>query len=145
MVRSRGRRGRRPGGALVGGVAWRRSSEPRDLRRDNLIAGSDGRPRIVDWTHRWTAPGWADLVLLGPDLARDGLAPESGLASSVWAAAPAGDVDVMLAGLIGYWFNAGHRPALSHAPGLRELQRAQGRAAAAWLARRLGRLTTTHR
>ncbi|WP_143133920.1 aminoglycoside phosphotransferase [Actinoplanes philippinensis] len=110
-----------------------------DVRRDNLIRGTDGRLRLLDWTHRWTAPGWADLVLLMPDLIRDGLDPEPILAASVWAGAPAHEVNVLLTGLLGYWFNAGHRPDLPHAPGLRALQRAQGSACASWLATRLSR------
>jgi hypothetical protein len=86
-----------------------------DVRRDNLAYGADGRLRLLDWTHRWTAPGWADLVLLMPDLIRDGLDAETILAASVWADAPAHEVNVLLAGLTGYWFNAGHRPDLPHA------------------------------
>ncbi|GIF38809.1 aminoglycoside phosphotransferase [Actinoplanes xinjiangensis] len=109
-----------------------------DVRRDNLAYGRDGRLRLLDWTHRWTAPGWADLVLLMPDLVRDGLDPEQILTASVWAGAPTHEVNVLLAGLTGYWFNAGHRPEPPHAAGLRALQRAQGRACASWLARRLG-------
>ncbi|GLX99869.1 MULTISPECIES: hypothetical protein [Actinoplanes] len=108
-----------------------------DLRRDNLVRGPDGRLRIVDWTHRWTAPGWADLILLGVDLTRGGLDAERILAASVWAAAPAHEVNVLLAGWTGHWFNAAHRPEIPHAPGLRRLQHDQGRACAAWLARRL--------
>jgi hypothetical protein len=117
----------RPGGFLQHG----------DLRRDNLIAGADGRLRLLDWTHRWTGPGWVDLALLMPDLIRDGVDPETVWNRSVWAPVPDRDVNVLLAGLTGYWFNAGHRPELRQAPGLRVLQRAQGAACAAWLAGRL--------
>lgn len=108
-----------------------------DLRCDNFVREAGGRLRVVDWTHRWTGPGWVDLITLGPDLGRSGLDPQEVLTSSVWAGAPSGAVDVLLAGLAGYWFDAGHRPDLPHAPGLRPLQRAQGRAALEWLQRRL--------
>lgn len=43
-----------------------------DLRADNVVREPGGRLRLVDWTHRWTVPGWADLVRLGPDLLANG-------------------------------------------------------------------------
>lgn len=47
-----------------------------DLRRDNVIRDFSGRLWIVDWTHRWTAPGWVDMVRVAPDIAASGDDPE---------------------------------------------------------------------
>ncbi|MEU4426515.1 aminoglycoside phosphotransferase [Actinoplanes sp. NPDC024001] len=116
--------------ALAGGGALQHG----DLRRDNVIRQPDGRLRIVDWTHRWTAPGWMDLVRLAPDLAACGHDPEQVLRRSCWRDAPAGDVNVALAGLAGRAWRDGHLPDL---PGLRRMQREQGLHLLRWLDRRL--------
>jgi hypothetical protein len=48
-----------------------------DLRRDNVIRQLDGRLRIVDWTHLWTAPdGWTWFAS-SPTWARAGMIPRS--------------------------------------------------------------------
>lgn len=108
-----------------------------DLRRDNVIRQPDGRLRVVDWTHMWTAPGWTDLVRLGPDLAACGLDPEDLLRRSPWGDAPAADVDVALAGLAGRAWREGLLPDLPHLPGLRPMQQEQALHLLRWLAARL--------
>lgn len=111
-----------------------------DLRADNVVREPGGRLWLVDWTHRWTAPGWADLVRLGPDLdAHGGHDPESFLAGSAWGDAPRDHVDVLLAGLAGRAWRDGHLPDVPGLPHLRRMQREQGDAALRWLARRLAR------
>lgn len=108
-----------------------------DIRRDNVMRELSGRLRLVDWTHRWTAPGWADWVRLAPDVAADGFDPEAVLAASAWADADPHGVDVMLAGLAGRCWRDGHLPALPGLPQLRPMQLLQGEMSLRWLARRL--------
>lgn len=110
-----------------------------DLRADNVIREPSGRLRLVDWTHRWTAPGWSDLVRLAPDLALNGgNDPEAFMNESAWPDAPQDDVNVMLAGLAGRCWRDGHLPDEPSIPHLRQMQRAQGDATLRWLAHRTG-------
>nr|WP_221373793.1 phosphotransferase [Actinoplanes polyasparticus] len=113
----------RPGRALHHG----------DLRRDNVIREPDGRLRIVDWTHLWTAPGWMDLVRLAPDVAACGHDPEALLRNSPWAGARDDHVNVALAGLAGRAWREGHLPDLPAVPGLRDMQRVQAFHLLRWL------------
>jgi hypothetical protein len=107
-----------------------------DLRRDNIIREPDGRLRIVDWTHLWTAPGWMDLIRLLPDLASCGHDPEAVLRRSCWWDTPAEDVNVALAGLAG---RAWRDCALPGEPRLRTMQREQAEHLLSWLDTRLHR------
>jgi hypothetical protein len=107
-----------------------------DLRRDNVIRQPGGRLRIVDWTHRWTAPGWMDLVRLAPDVAACGHDPENLLRRSPWADAPAADIDVALTGLAGRAWREGLLPEVPQLPGLRHMQREQAQHLLRWLADR---------
>ncbi|WP_380162036.1 phosphotransferase [Kineococcus sp. R86509] len=108
-----------------------------DLRRDNVMRTADGRLRIVDWTHLWSAPGWLDLVRLAPDVAASGHDPQALLLGSCWAEAPVDAVDVVLAGLAGRAWREGHLPEVAAIPGLRRMQREQGLHTLRWLERRL--------
>lgn len=110
-----------------------------DLRADNVVRESTGRLWLVDWTHRWTAPGWADLVRLGPDLSAHGNHdPEAFMDGSAWSDAPRDGVDVMLAGLAGRAWRDGHLPDVPNLPLLRRMQLEQCFATLGWLANRLG-------
>lgn len=121
--------------ALAGGGALHHG----DLRRDNVIRQRDGRLRIVDWTHLWTAPGWMDLVRLAPDVAACGHDPEDLLRRSPWPDAPYDQVNVALAGLAGRAWREGLLPEVPGLPGLRRMQREQGLHLLRWLERRLAR------
>ncbi|WP_380162028.1 aminoglycoside phosphotransferase [Kineococcus sp. R86509] len=123
--------------ALTGGAALHHG----DLRRDNVMRTAGGRLRVVDWTHRWSAPGWLDLVRLAPDVAASGHDPQALLARSCWADAPADAVNVVLAGLAGRAWREGHLPEVAEIPGLRSMQREQGLHTLRWLARRLAGTT----
>ncbi|GAA0456811.1 hypothetical protein Ade02nite_05790 [Paractinoplanes deccanensis] len=116
--------------ALAAGTALHHG----DLRRDNVMRQPDGRLRVVDWTHLWTAPGWMDLVRLGPDVAACGLDPEKLLRKSPWADAPAGDVNTALAGLAGRAWREGLLPGPAR---LRHMQREQALHLLRWLEARL--------
>lgn len=107
-----------------------------DLRRDNIIREPDGRLRIVDWTHMWTAPGWMDLIRLLPDLASAGHDPETVLRRSCWRDTPDEDVNVALAGLAG---RAWRDCALPGELRLRSMQREQAEHLLSWLDSRLMR------
>jgi hypothetical protein len=110
-----------------------------DLRADNVVREPSGRLWLVDWTHKWTAPGWADLVRLGPDMAaHGGNDPEAFLKNSAWSDALDDGVNAMLAGLAGRCWRDGHLPYEPGLPHLRRMQLEQGDATLQWLARRLG-------
>lgn len=74
-----------------------------------LLLEPSGRLWLVDWTHRWLAPGWADWVRLAPDVAASGFDPEAVLRHSAWTDADHHGVNVMLAGLAGRCWREGHR------------------------------------
>jgi hypothetical protein len=119
----------RPGTALQHG----------DIRRDNVIREPSGRLRLVDWTHRWTGPNWADWVRLVPDLAADGLDPERAFQAITMPDSRSHDhaVNVMLAGLAGRCWRDGHRAPVPGLPQLRPMQLTQGDMTLRWLAHRL--------
>lgn len=107
-----------------------------DIRRDNVVREPSGRLWLVDWTHRWTAPGWADWVRLAPDVAASGHSAELVLANSAWADADEHSVNVMLAGLAGRCWRDGHLPDVPGLPQLRPMQLLQGDMTLRWLADR---------
>lgn len=110
-----------------------------DIRRDNVMREPSGRLHLVDWTHRWTAPGWADWVRLVPDIAADGFAAAEVFQSLAWRDADAHGINVMLSGLAGRCWRDGHLPAVPGLPQLRAMQLLQGEMTLRWLAVRLGR------
>ena len=107
-----------------------------DIRRDNVVREPSGRLWLVDWTHRWLAPGWADWVRLAPDVAASGFDPEVVLKHSAWTEADDHGVNVMLAGLAGRCWRDGHLPEVPGLPQLRPMQLLQGDMAMRWLAAR---------
>ena len=107
-----------------------------DLRRDNVMREPSGRLRFVDWTHRWTAPNWADWVRLVPDISADGFDPEQLFQSLTGPETPEHEVNVMLAGLAGRCWRDGYLGAVPGLPQLRPMQRLQGDMALRWLAQR---------
>lgn len=107
-----------------------------DIRRDNVIREPSGRLWLVDWTHRWTAPGWSDWVRLAPDVAASGFDPEVLLKKSAWSDIDDHGVNVMLAGLAGRCWRDGHLPDIPGLPQLRPMQLLQGDMTLRWLAER---------
>ncbi|WP_218019804.1 phosphotransferase [Rhodococcoides yunnanense] len=110
-----------------------------DIRRDNVIRDPSGRLWLVDWTHRWSSPGWVDMVRVAPDIAASGYDPERFFQTSAWRDAPPDGVDVVLAGLAGRAWRDGFLPAVPDIPHLRSMQRDQADATLRWLASRLER------
>jgi hypothetical protein len=107
-----------------------------DIRRDNVVREPSGRLWLVDWTHRWLAPGWADWVRLAPDVAASGFDPEAVLRHSAWNDADDHAVNVMLAGQAGRCWRDGHLPDVPGLPQLRPMQLLQGDMSMGWLAAR---------
>ncbi|MBF4633421.1 phosphotransferase [Agreia pratensis] len=107
-----------------------------DIRRDNVMREPSGRLRLVDWTHLWTAPSWADWVRLVPDLAADGFDPQVAFETIGRSDANEREVNVMLAGLAGRCWRDGHLDAVPGLPQLRPMQRLQGDMTLRWLAQR---------
>jgi hypothetical protein len=108
----------------------------RDIRRDNVVREPSGRLWLVGWTHRWSAPGWADWVRLAPDVAASGFDPETLLRDSAWGDVDQNAVNVMLAGLAGRCWRDGHLPGVPRLPELRPMQLLQGDMTLRWLAQR---------
>lgn len=118
--------------ALRGGTSLQHG----DIRRDNVMREPSGRLRLVDWTHRWTAPSWADWVRLVPDIAADGFDPEQVLHNIAGPGTNEHGVNVMLAGLAGRCWRDGHLGPVPGLPQLRPMQRIQGEMTLRWLAQR---------
>jgi hypothetical protein len=106
-----------------------------DIRRDNVMREPSGRLRLVDWTHRWTAPSWADWARLVPDIAADGFDPEGLFRAIAGSETEGHEVNVMLAGLAGRCWRDGNLSAVPGLP-LRPMQLLQGDMTLRWLAQR---------
>jgi hypothetical protein len=98
-----------------------------DVRSDNLCIRS-GRALFVDWNHASLGAPELDLGFWLPSLAAEGgPAPETILP----------DAPAVAAFVSGYFACRAGLPSLSHAPGVREVQRVQLRAALPWAVRAL--------
>lgn len=110
-----------------------------DLRDDNVLFDAAGAVRIVDWP--WAAVGarWIDglTYLLDARLRGVPVATDRILASHpLFARVPSADVDAVLAGLAGTFFDAARRPVPAAVPTLRAFQRQEASAALSWLRER---------
>ena len=109
-----------------------------DLRADNVLLTDSGGV-VVDWPSACTGAAWVDLLLALPSVAMHG----GGDPEALWAAyPPALGVDpaaatAVLAAATGYFLHGSRQPPPPNLPLLREVQRAQGKVAVAWLRRRL--------
>lgn len=125
-----------------------------DARADNIVV-ADGRTWLVDWAHAARAVPWFDAVVFLPSVGMQGVAgrtaPLAGpssdahrravgaLLAELFAASRHGatarpdDVRAVLAGVAGYFLDAGRLDPVPGIANLRPFQRAQGVAAAAWL------------
>ena len=107
-----------------------------DLRVDNVLVDGAGRGRIVDWPWALAGARWFDGVTYLLDVRHLGGDVRSGLDHPLIAAAPPGDVDVLLAVLGAYFLDSARGPEVPGLGGLRAYQLAQGRTAVAWLRER---------
>ena len=110
-----------------------------DLRADNMLITDDGVV-LVDWP--WAAIGapWFDLVAFAPSAVMNGAGDPEWLLdrSRDTDGVPADAITSVVAAVAGYFTEQATRPAPPGLPKLRAFQAAQGDAARAWLAARLG-------
>ncbi|NUT33330.1 MAG: phosphotransferase [Hamadaea sp.] len=110
-----------------------------DLRADNFLLTADGFV-VVDWPAACVGAPWVDLVLGLPSVAMHG----GGDPEALWAAHPLSRradpaaVDVVLAGIAGFFVARSLEPPVPLLPTIREFQRVQGEITLAWLACRRG-------
>lgn len=109
-----------------------------DVRADNLLVTADGVV-LVDWPWASTGAAVTDVVLLLPSVAMQSTVdPEAALVwSDTGRAAPADQVDTLLALVAAYFVHHGVRPPPPGLPTVRAFQQGQARTALAWLRRRL--------
>jgi aminoglycoside phosphotransferase (APT) family kinase protein len=110
-----------------------------DLRADNVVLTAAGA-WVVDWPHACLGPAWLDLLLGLPCIAMQG----GGDPQEIWdgyrpgRSADPDAVNAVLAAAAGYFVHSGLKPVPPYIPNIRRFQWAQGRAALAWLRRRIG-------
>ncbi len=106
-----------------------------DIRADNLLLGADGRVTVVDWPSACRGPAWLDTLLLLVNVrlygGHDTHALLAGQAGAT--AADPRDVLAVLAGLAGYFTDAGRQPPPPGIPTVRAFQRAHAAAVLSWL------------
>ncbi|MGM7699691.1 hypothetical protein [Microbacterium sp. A84] len=112
-----------------------------DGRADNILIDCVGKAWIIDWP--WAAVGarWVDglFYLLDARLRGETVDAEHLLHShELFAGVPAEEVDAVLAGAIGRWFDQARRPAPPNMPTIRAFQRSEALAGVAWLQERWG-------
>ena len=107
-----------------------------DLRDDNVLIDESGTARIVDWPWAGVGARWFDALtylldtrLRGVPVDTDGILVTHALFAGVSDA----DIDAVLAGLAGNFFDAARRPAPDGLPNLRAFQREEASAALSWL------------
>jgi hypothetical protein len=109
-----------------------------DLRADNVIIDSSGAAWFCDWNWLSPGPAWFDVVTVllaaAPDHDVEALFHAHPLAAS----APPDALDVMLAGLLGYFATSSERPPIATSPHVRPHQRYYATLTLDWLARRQG-------
>lgn len=108
----------------------------RDIRADNILLTGKG-PILVDWP--WTARGaaWFDTLCLLINVNLTGGHDIEELASAHLANAPAEEVNAVLSGFTGFFFDAARLPPPPGLPTIRGFHRKQAKATLAWLRRRL--------
>jgi len=108
-----------------------------DLRADNILLTADGVV-FVDWPSCVGGPAWADLLFMCPSLSLQGVDAETAFTSvATCRAADPGLVDSLLAAIASLFIARSLQPPPPGLPRVRQFQLAQGRAALAWLRRRL--------
>ncbi|WP_298752810.1 aminoglycoside phosphotransferase family protein [uncultured Serinicoccus sp.] len=103
-----------------------------DVRADNLLVGTDGRVRLVDWPWASRGAAWFDASSLLVDVWAVGevdLGPH--LPAILALGATREDVLGVVVGLAGFLLDASRRPAAPGLPTLRAFQRSRGEAAVA--------------
>ena len=110
-----------------------------DIRDDNVLIRPDGTAVLCDWNFPSRGPAWIDsvLALIGPR--GDGHDVEALLsARRLTADVPAEHIDVLLAGVTGYFLRMTQEPVPATSPHIRDHQRWQGEVCWDWLVHRRG-------
>ncbi len=108
-----------------------------DVRADNVLLGADGGVWFVDWPWACRGAGWVDSAMLVLNAATHGHDPESLVAAHpLLSVADPAALTALLVGLTGMFAECGWQPAPPGLPTVRAFQRAQHRAALAWVRRR---------
>jgi hypothetical protein len=94
-----------------------------DLRIDNVIIDSSGAAWFCDWNWLCQGPAWLDVVTILLSAAPDHDAEALFRAHPLAATAPDDALDVLLAGLLGYFTTASERPPVPTSPYIRPHQR----------------------
>jgi len=109
-----------------------------DVRADNLLLRPDGTVVLVDWPWATRGAAWFDtLALLINVRLSGGHDVDALLTAHAGAGLPPADLTAALAGLAGYFLDAGRQPPPTGLPTVRGFQAAQGQTALAWLRQRL--------
>ncbi|WP_280313846.1 phosphotransferase [Nocardia wallacei] len=110
-----------------------------DLRPDNMLLGSDGIVCVVDWAAPCRGAAWADLVILAPSIALDGVDPDPILtAHPLTRAVDPAAIDALVCALTGFWTYNSRLPVPPRSPRLRAHQARSGAVTREWLRRRVG-------
>jgi aminoglycoside phosphotransferase (APT) family kinase protein len=107
-----------------------------DVRADNLLIGPDGAVTVVDWPFASRGAPWFDRLLLLVNVRLYGgrdTSAELARCAARTGADPA-DLIAALAGVAGYFLDAGRRPGAPGLPTVRAFQRAQAASTLDWLA-----------
>lgn len=107
-----------------------------DLRADNVLLTAERSVVFVDWAWAGAGPQWLDCLLLLLNVQLHGGHDVETLLRQ-HCAAPAAEVDGVLAGLAGFFADSARRPDPPGLPTLRAFQAAQARATLGWLRSRL--------
>lgn len=108
-----------------------------DVRADNLLIRDDSSMVIVDWPWAMTGPPWLDRLLLLINIDLYGGHDVDALADQHLADVDPELITGTLAGLCGFFTDAGRQPPIPGLPTLRAFQQAHADSATAWLRRRL--------
>ena len=109
-----------------------------DIRADNLLVGADGTVTVVDWPWACRGAAWLDRLLLLINVRLFGGHDTEALLDhcAVTTSADPDDLTAALAGIGGFFVEAGRRPPPKGIPTVRAFQRAQGDAVLSWLRER---------
>ena len=108
-----------------------------DIRADNLLIAGD-RVYVLDWPWARIGAAWVDLVAMAPCVTmQGGPQPEQLLTRLDLRGVTPVAIDAVVASLAGYFVVRALEPPPQGIPTVRSFQAAQGRAATAWLRKRV--------
>lgn len=110
-----------------------------DCRADNVLIDSVGKAWIIDWPWAGIGARWVDglTYLLDARLRGEAVNADALLQNHpLFEGVSAGSIDSVLAAITGGFFNKARRPAPPNMPTLRDFQKREALAGAAWLRER---------